>query len=197
MNMATNPETSPSGILEDVYGRLMGFARLAESIADRFKGIVRFLCLSGLAAAVWLAYVAGHFGLGLALAAVAGILMALPAAVLGWVWFVLGEASEMPGRLTDWLGRAHAYTGQTWEAWQGIRNTPEQSRARLGDLKPLAGLAYELRLMGGDARELLTTLGGAMSLTNPLFLLLATVSTLLVALLDLIAIATGLVSLVR
>jgi hypothetical protein len=190
-----NSEGPSGNSLGDALPRLMGFARLAESLANRFKGVARFLAVSGLLAAVWLAYAAAHsFGFSPIAAAIAGVAMALPALVLGWIWFVLGEASAMPRRLADWLGRAHGYAGETWQSFQGEQ---KPGRSRIGDLKPLAGLAYELRSMGGDARDLALTLRGALSLTNPLFLLLVAASTLAIVLLDIASVATGLSYLIR
>jgi hypothetical protein len=184
------PEASAGNPLAAVLPRLMGFADLAASLAKRFKGAARFLALTGMLAAVWLAYRGAHsFGFAPATAALAGMAMALPGLVLGWVWFVLGQASELPQRLSDWLDRAHAYAGDTWP---GLRDG-KPGRGRIGDLKALAGLAYELRSMGGDARELMVTLGGVMSLTSPLFLLLVAASALAIVLLDIVAMISGLV----
>lgn len=188
-------EDTTGSPLGAVLPRLMGFAQLAASLASRFKGVARFLSLGGLAAAVWLAYVAAHaFGLAPLTVAIAGAVMALPALVLGGVWFVLGQVGDLPRRLADWLDRADDYAG---DAWQSLRSEAAPARSRLGDLKPLAGLAYELRSMGGDARDLALAFRGALSLTNPLFLLLVAVSTLVIVLMDMASVITGLFFLVR
>jgi hypothetical protein len=49
--------------------------------------------------------------------------------------------------------------------------------------------------MGIDSRDLLGILGGSLSLTNPLFLLVLTISAGLIVLLDIGALVTGLFAL--
>jgi hypothetical protein len=190
------PRASNSSALGELLPKLMGFVTVVRNLAQRFTGVARFLALSGLLAALWLAYVTVHsFGFQPAAAILAGIVMALPALVLGWVWFVLEQATELPERLADWMSRAHYQADATLQSLQ--QGSAATGGRRLGDLKPLAGLAYELRSMGGDARELMTTLGGAMSLSNPLFLLLVAASTIAIVFLDLASVVSGLISLAR
>jgi hypothetical protein len=64
------------------------------------------------------------------------------------------------------------------------------------DLKQLGGLAYEITSMGVDAKDLLSILGGSLSLTNPVFLLVLAISAGLIVLLDLGVVITGLIALV-
>ncbi|RQW81175.1 MAG: hypothetical protein EHM62_05130, partial [Methylococcus sp.] len=55
--MATT-DNGPNQKLIEFLPRIMGFARLVQNLANRFKGIARFLALTGLASAlllVWLA----------------------------------------------------------------------------------------------------------------------------------------------
>lgn len=188
-------DTSAVGPRTDLIPRLMGFARLVQGLAKRFKGAARFLSLTGLLAAVWLAFVAAHsLGFPTLAAVLAGGVLALPALVLGGVWFVLDQASTLPRRLADWLGRAHVQAGDTWQRVQG---EPPPGQGRFKDLRPWLGLAYELRAMGADARDLALTLRGALALTNPLFLLAVGGSVLATVLLDVAAAVTGLLYLVR
>jgi hypothetical protein len=107
---------------------------------------------------------------------------------------VLEEASNLPQRLTAWLGQARNYAG---DVVQRLQNDPAmaQKATKVRDLKQLGGLAYEIASMGIDSRDLLGILGGSLSLTNPLFLLVLTISAGLIVLLDIGALVTGLFAL--
>ena len=62
-----------------------------------------------------------------------------------------------------------------------------ESRGRFSDLRALGGLAFDITSMGLDASGLMAILGGALSVTNPIYPLLLGVSVALIGLLDIIA----------
>jgi len=72
---------------------------------------------------------------------------------------------------------------------------PAGSTGRLTELKGLGGLTYEIAAMGIDATDLLGILGGTLSFTNPIFLLVLAIAAGLIILLDFTALITGLVAL--
>ena len=128
-------------------------------------------------------------------AVILGVILILPGLVLGWVWYVLDEASTLPQRLTAWASQARDYAGDVVQRLQ--RDVPATQKAtRVTDLKQLGGLAYEITSMGVDAKDLLSILGGSLSLTNPVFLLVLAISAGLIVLLDLGVVITGLIALV-
>jgi hypothetical protein len=59
----------------------------------------------------------------------------------------------------------------------------------------LGGLTYEIASMGIDATDLLGILGGTLSFTNPIFLLVLTISAGLIIMLDITAVIAGLAAL--
>ncbi|RQW82937.1 MAG: hypothetical protein EHM62_02820 [Methylococcus sp.] len=123
-----------------------------------------------------------------------GVVLLLPGLVVGWSWYVLEEASNLPQRLTAWLGQARNYAG---DVVQRLQNDPAvaQKVGKVRDLKQLGGLAFEIASMGIDSRDLLGIFGGSLSLTNPLFLLMLTISAGLIVLLDIGAVIGGLIAL--
>ena len=191
------PETTPHGTLATLTPRLMGFARLIRNLAHRFKGVARFLAVSGLLSGLWLAWYAAHgFGWSTAAALAVGVVLLLPALLLGWCWYVLDQACDLPERLGVWLSRAKGYAGETLQRLADT-DTAAAPRSRLGDLGQMGGLLYELRSMHEDSRDLMMVFGGSLALTNPLSLLVIGLSAGLILLLDLGALLTGLAALFR
>ena len=171
-----HPKTPPNQTLADVLPKLMGFARMVQNLANRFTGLARFLALSGLLSALLLAWLATRaWALSVITAVLLGVFLILPGLVLGWVWYVLEEAGSLPQRLTTWAGQARNYAG---EVVQRLHSEPPPAgkTTRVVDLKQLGGLAYEITSMGVDAKDLLSLFGGALSLTNPVFLLVLAIA---------------------
>ena len=193
--MATT-DKAPNKKLLDFLPRIMGFARLVQNLANRFKGIARFLALTGLASGLLLVWLATRaWGLSALWSALLGGVLLLPGLVVGWSWYVLEEASNLPQRLTTWLGQAGQYAGDVVQRLQSDPATAPKA-SKLSDLKQLGGLAYEIASMGLDSRDLLSILGGSLSLTNPIFLLVLTIAVGLIVLLDVGAVITGVVALI-
>ena len=192
--MATT-DKAPNKKLLDFLPRIMGFARLVQNLANRFKGIARFLALTGLAAGLLLLWLATRaWGLSALWSVLLGGVLLLPGLVVGWSWYVLEEASNLPQRLTTWLGQAGQYAGDVVQRLQSDPATTPRA-SKFSDLKQLGGLAYEIASMGLDSRDLLAILGGSLSLTNPIFLLVLTIAVGLIVLLDISAVITGLFAL--
>jgi hypothetical protein len=192
-NVARPAETT----FEKILPRLTRFAEVIQNLANRFKGLARFLAVTGLVSALMLDWFATKaWGLSLTTAALLGAVLMLPGLVLGWCWYVLDDASNLPQRLSTWVGQARHYAGDVKQRLQA--DEPATSgRSRLSDLKQLGGLAYDITAMGSDARDLLTVLGGSLTLTNPVFLLVLAISVGLIGLLDLSAAITALLALIR
>jgi hypothetical protein len=191
-----NPQTPGNQKLADFIPKLMGFARMVQNLANRFKGLARFLALSGLLAALLLTWLATHaWGLSVITAVLLGVVLLLPGLVLGWVWYVLEEASNLPQRLTAWAGQARDYAGDFVQRLQSGA-PPAEKATRVTDLKQLGGLAYEITSMGVDAKDLLSIFGGTLSLTNPIFLLVLAIAVGVIVLLDIGAAIGGLIALV-
>lgn len=188
-----NPKTLSHQKLADFIPKLMGFARIAQNLANRFTGLARFLTLSGLLSALLLAWLATRaWELSVITAVLLAVFLILPGLVLGWVWYVLDEASNLPQRLMAWAGQARDYAGGVVQRLQ-TGTPPSEKTTRVTDLKQLGGLAYEITSMGVDAKDLLSIFGGTLSLTNPVFLLVLAIAAGLIMLLDIGAIIAGLV----
>lgn len=188
------PQSPASEKLGAIIPKLMGFARMVQNLANRFIGLARFLTLSGLLSALLLAWLATRaWELSVITAVLLGVFLILPGLVLGWVWYVLDEASNLPQRLTAWAGQARDYAGDVVQRLQS-GSPPAEKATRVTDLKQLGGLAYEITSMGVDAKDLLSILGGTLSLTNPVFLLVLGIAAGLIVLLDIAAFITGLVA---
>ncbi|MFN5745226.1 MAG: hypothetical protein ACK443_03955 [Methylococcaceae bacterium] len=192
-NVAHPAETT----FEKMLPRLTRFASVIQNLANRFKGLTRFLAVTGVVSALMLDWFASRaWGLSLTTAALLGAVLMLPGLVLGWCWYVLDDAGNLPQRLSTWVGQARHYAGDVKQRLQA--DAPATSgRGRLSDLKQLGGLAYDITAMGSDARDLLTVLGGSLTLTNPVFLLILAISVGLIGLLDLTAAITALLALIR
>lgn len=189
------PRAPTARKLADIIPRLMGFARLIQNLANRFKGLARTLAVTGLLSALLLDwFLARAWGFSAMTAVILGLILILPGLVLGWCWYVLDEAGSLPQRLAAWTGQARDYAGDVVQRMQG-ENPPAEKPARVSDLRQLGGLAYEITSMGLDAKDLLSILGGTLSLTNPIFLLVLAIAAGLIVLLDITALIWALVAL--
>lgn len=187
-------DTSDKQALAKLVPTLMGFAKVAEGLANRFKGAVLWGTVSGGVAAVWLAFFAHSvWHASTAVTVGVGVVLAVPAMVAGWCWSVLDDAVGMPQRIADWVQRAKLYAGDAKERLQGAK----PSGGRFKDLWQLGGLTVELAMMGGDARDLLGLVGGTLALTNPVFLFALVGSGLAIGLVDLGGFIAGLFYLFR
>lgn len=187
-------ESNTASSLAKVLPSLMGFAKVAESLALRFKGAVLFGTLTGVLAAAGLGFFCfGVWHFSALWASVVGVVLAVPAMISGWCWSVLDDAVGMPERIADWVQRAKVYAGDAKERLQGAK----AAGSRFKDLWKLGGLTVDLAMMGSDARDLLGIVGGTLALTNPVFLFSLVGSAIAIAVLDGLALLAGLVALIR
>ena len=192
--MASQENSATQSTLAKLVPTLIGFAKTAESLAERFKGAVLWGTVSGGLAAAWLAFFTHgvwHFSVTVAL--IVGVVLGVPAMILGWCGSVLDDAVGMPQRILDWAQRAKGYAGDAKARIQGAK----ESASRFKDLWSLGSLSVDLAMMGSDARELMGIVGGTLALTNPVFLFALIGSVLSIGLLDLLALISGLFYLFR
>jgi len=194
--MAEPNVTTPEQERRNAFvSRVLSFAELLQGLSMRFKGAARNLTLSGALAALVLDLLMRHtWDWSLTLSLFVGLLLLLPVLIVGWGWYVLSEATGLPGRLLTWFGSARDYAGTVGTRLKADER-PSKPESRFSDLRALGGLAFEITSMGLDASGLLAIFGGALSVTNPIYLLLVTISVGLIALLDLIALIAALVAL--
>ena len=176
---------------QKVVDHVLRFAEVLQGLSRRFKGAARNLTLSGLLAALVLDLIMRNvWTWSPTVSVIVGIFLALPAVVVGWGWYVLEEATGLPERLVSWFGGAKSYAGTVVQRVQGDNSGAAPSR--LSDLKALGGLAFEITSLGLDTTGLLSILGGALSVTNPLYLLVLTLAVGLIVVLDISAVIAGL-----
>lgn len=188
--------SSQNQALAVLLPKLMGLARLAESLANRFKTAVLVGGVTGVLAALWLGYFTVQiWQFSLTAAGITGAILVLPALIAGWCWMVLDDATGMPRRIVDWVSNAHVYVGEAKQRFQAAEKPPEKGRFK--DLWQLGGLLYELNSMGADARDLYAILKGSLALSNPLFISALIGSGLAIAVVDFVAFICGLFYLFR
>lgn len=191
----TTPDPASRPTLADLLPKLMGFARLVQNLANRFKGLARWLAISGVLSALLLDWLTVRaWDLSATWAVVLGTLLLLPGLVLGWSWYVLAEASNLPQRVAQWAGQAKHLAGGVAQRLLADK-PPAETSGRLGDLRKLGGLTYDIAAMGLDATDLMAILGGTLSFTNPVFLLVLAISAGLIVLLNLMATIMALIAL--
>lgn len=170
---------------------LLRFADILQGLSGRFKGVARSLTLAGVLGALILDFLMkSAWGWGWTATSVAGVILLLPAMVIGWGWYVLEEATGLPQRILNWLSGAKEYAGTVVQRNLSAEARPAQG-GRLSDLKSVGGLAVEIASLGMDASGLLGILGGSLSVTNPLYLLAVTVSVCLIGFMDIVAVIWG------
>lgn len=180
--------------LSALVPKLMNFARVIQGLANRFKGAARSLAISGVISGLILTWFASHgWELSGTATWILGVLLLLPGTVLGWCWYVLEEASNLPQRLTHWVNRVGGYAGEVRHRVAGDTG-PASGNPKVSDLRQLGGLAFDIASMGLDGRDLLSILGGTLSFTNPVFLIVLLAATGLIALIDIVAVISTLVS---
>ena len=176
---------------QKVVDHVFRFAEVLQGLSRRFKGVARNLTLSGLLAALVLDLIMRNaWTWSPTVSVIMGIFLALPALVVGWGWYVLEEATGLPERLVNWFGGAKSYAGTVMQRVQG--EPTGEAPSRLSDLKALGGLAIEITSLGLDTSGLLAIMGGALSVTNPIYLLVLSLAVGLIALLDISAVIAGL-----
>ena len=167
--------------------RLMGFARLVQGLSQRFEGTAKWLTLTGLGSAVLLdSLMARGFSWSMTVTLIVGVILILPGLVVGWGWYVLNEAVNLPQRLLDFCAKAKDYAGDVTQHLKTPK-VDRTERSGLKDLKKLGGLAFDMASFGLDSQELLLIMGGSLSLANPIYLLALSISIGAIGLISLAA----------
>lgn len=184
------PSPSSSVKVTELIPKLLGLARWVGNLARRFRGGARFLTLSGALATLWLSFRLGH-GYGAPLWASLGTasLLLVPVGLIGWCWWILEQACDLPERLRTWLEQTKSSAGDVVQRL----STPDASAkapSRLIEWGKWGALVYELRSMGSDAQELMALFGGSIALTNPLVLVAIVASAGFILTLNCIALVT-------
>jgi hypothetical protein len=122
-----------------------------------------------------------HFGAGGTAAAM--LLLLAPTAVLGWLWFLLWDLSELPGAAR--------------RVFAGLRDVaasepPAPPAAGMSNVFRMGGSLREAAGLAVDAGGLAGAIAGVMLLANPIFLLAIAASLASVFVLGLLALAGGL-----
>ena len=186
-------EVKINNALTRVVPKILGFAGTVQKLALRFKGLARFLALSGLLSALIIDIaLIRSFGLSTTAGIVIGAILVFPGFVLSWLWYTLESAISLPQRLSSWLKDA----GQYAVGMKAKISTKDQTSEvkNFSDLKGLGGLTYDIASMGLDAKDVVELLGGTLMLTNPITLIVITVSSITIVILDLGSLITGLVT---
>lgn len=164
--------------LQSILPKLLSLAGLIKNLALRFKGVARFLTLGGFLADVWLCYyLKGAFGWSLATSIGLALVLLIPVLLVGWCWFVMEQACDLPQRLSDCLNRGTSYAS---DALNRLAGEPVVNQSRVADIGKWGGLVYELRSLSQDTRELFMVFGGSLAFTNPLFIMALVISVLLI-----------------
>lgn len=171
---------------QKVVDHAIRFAEILQALSARFKGLARNLTLSGFFAALILDLIMRNaWNWSVTITLIVGTLLLLPSFVIGWAWYVLEEATGLPERLIKWFGGAKTYAGAVANRIQSETSEPPN---RLSDLRAVGGLAYEITSLGLDASGLMAIFGGALSVANPIYLVILAISVALIGLLDLSAV---------
>jgi hypothetical protein len=181
--------------LEMVSEKALHIARTAEAVAVRSVKKVQLLFFTSIVSAIWLTYYVAHtFELTLASAFWVLLVFALPPLLLGKLYGTLRRTIGLPQRLCE---RIDKLKGKTTELGSKLKTSvssePAHKAAKLSELWRQGKVLLEVKSLGGEAQEIVTVLGEALVLANPVFAVLLLVSTAVTLSLLLIAIGTWLV----
>jgi hypothetical protein len=178
--MSTNPSTA-TGLnstldperLDALLQKVLPFASVADAFARRSVGKVRTLALLGLLAAGWICYAcADTFGWGLRTLLIVFPFVALPAAVLWQMQRTLRATIGLPQRIRDtamgMVGKAEEYR-ERFAKRHAL--DPVAQRPRLTHLWRTGKALLEVKSLGDEAQQIVSTSAGAMVVANPVFLI--------------------------
>ena len=179
----------------DAADKALAVARTAEAVALRSVNKVRLLFLIGIVAAVWLTYYVAHtFELTVVSASWVLLLFALPPLVLGKLYGTLRRTIGLPQRLRE---RIESIKGRTAELGDRVKTSMASESAdkavKFSNLWRQGRVLVELKAFGGEAHEIVSVLGEALILANPVFGVVLLVATAVTLSLLLVAIGTWLV----
>lgn len=171
-----------TGLGEAGRRQLLAMLDRIAAVADRLRPVARGLTLVATLSALWLAHLLQQWtGLSWTIAGIALFILALPALICGWLWWLLADVCELPGIAERTLGILRPATVAATPDNTGIGET-----FRLGgSLKQAANLAWEFDNLRG-------VMVGVLVLANPLFLVVLGVAMVLAVLLALLSALVGL-----
>jgi hypothetical protein len=193
--VATVDEQSERTRLEELVGRAMPIARVADAIASRTVNKVKGVALLGSLAALWLTYVcATTFEVSLTAALALLVPLLIPSLVLWKIYGTLRDVVGLPERLIATTDRLFGKFSEYRRAY-AERNTTSavKTKPKFKDLWRTAATVLELRSLGNEGRELWQTMSGAIVMGTPLFAIVLFATMIICLLLTLIAAIVGLV----
>lgn len=164
--------------------QLQGLLTQLAGVANRLKPTARLLTGIATLSALWLAFqLQAWTGASLLVAGLVLAVLALPALLVGWLWWLLVDIAELPGIAARLLGGDAPDPAAT----PGTGPRPGVGEAfRLGgSLRQAARLAWEFESLRG-------VIVGALVLANPVFLVLLGLALAATVMLGLAAALTGL-----
>ncbi len=172
--MAQESENTGRSARTALLAKLLPATRAAAAAAQGLvRGLGSLALLSGLAA-VWLVYaLIKSLDLAYLAAGVIGILLLLPALMLGVLCFALRELIAVPPRLQVVVAKLKGGA----QSFQTAMHDPAAAlpKSKWAALKEFARVALELRSFGGEVAEVFVVLRSAALIANPAFALIALV----------------------
>jgi len=150
--------------------RLLALLDQLARIADRTKPFFRRATLLAGLCAVWLAWYAQQAAqMSTRGALVLGLVLLVPAMLLGWLWSLMSDLGELPVQARRALGGVQRFAGGAPAAaatGPAVTGPAVTGVLRMrGSLREAASLAWELEGVRG-------AIVGVLVLTNPLFLMI-------------------------
>jgi hypothetical protein len=192
--MEDNKSKLDAGAREAVIEKLLQVARMAEAVALRSNKKVRSLAFGGILSACWLTYYFIHtFALSLPNALWIFVLLAVPGLVLGKMYLTLKGTVGLPQRLLGVIDKIKGKTAEFHQKFESQKQlNPVNSKPRFSDLWRLGKTLFEVKSLSDEAREMVSLLGGATILLNPVFAGIMAVAGAITVLLFITAVITGL-----
>jgi hypothetical protein len=170
----TDPAVSAPSAATQARERLIALLDRVAAIADRARPFVRRMTLLTALSATWLAWYVQHLsGAPLKLSLAIWLVLLIPAATLGWMWWLLSELRALPARLDRLLGSVQSYAERRNQVQIAV---PESRSAGLGSLFSLGGELRRSLASVMDANDIHGTMASALVLANPLVLMVLVAS---------------------
>lgn len=165
---------------KDQKSELLAVFDKALPIVDGIADSIRNAMLLGLIVAVWIFCWVFFFNeWSLTVAIVLSVIVAIPALILSRFWWSLEELKNLPEIIDDMVDDAQ---GEIKEGVQQLRSGNADKVGLMGSV----GKLWSLKLILGDARELLGSYISIGTLANPLSLMLGAMSLLAIIVLSFI-----------
>ena len=201
-----NTGTTTSGKsqrLQELTDKALGFANAADALAKRLVGKVRTSALVGFVSAAWLTYACvATFDLGLTGSVLVLLSLCVVPMVLWKSYATLRDIVGLPERLNHQrtallakLNQGQAYYNSLSEP--GRQSNPYASdsgnkRPTLRQMWRTGKWMLDAKSLGDDAQVLVSEVGAALILTNPIFAIVLTIATALVGIMTVVAVLTAL-----